>query len=548
MIRFVAAFLLLCGAAVAQPAVHDTLTIGVAQFPPDMHPDFVPTDAKLYLLYLGQRPVTQRDLTGRVVCRLCTEVPSLANGRVTVTAAADGTRQMDVLWTLRDDLVWADGVPVTTADAALAFAVGKSVDPTNAMDRLDIVDAHNFRVHRIELRYDFDSEVLPASNFLLPEHVEGPIFRAASGSLDYAQRSLYNRAPGTAGLWLGPYRVTSYNPSSLLTAEPNPFWHGPPVGFRHLAVRLIESTPALEANLLSGDIDVMASELGFPLTQLIRLDHAHADRFQVVYRTAGYIEQMAVALAHPPLDDRRVRQAILMGIDRGTMVAKLFEGHTQVAGELLAPDEVDFDPDIHPWPYDPAAAKKLLAEAGYTPGADGILVRADGTRLSIPLVTIAGNTARELEESVIQSQMKPLGIEITLRNQPARVMFGQTLKQRDFSGFVLYAHTPAPDTVPVTFLGSAGIPSAANGYFGGNYSGYANPDMDTALTAARQELDPAKRRTLWRRIHELMATDLPILPLFYYTVAYVQPRWLQGEAPPPLAASATAWIEQWRPR
>jgi peptide/nickel transport system substrate-binding protein len=214
----------------------------------------------------------------------------------------------------------------------------------------------------------------------------------------------------------------------------------------------------------------------------------------------------------------------------------------------VSPESAVYDPTARKYPYDPQAAKKLLREAGFTPGPDGILVGAEGRRLSIPITTTAGNALRELEEVVMQSQLKAIGVELTVKNEPARTMFGQTLRERKFDGFVLYTRTPVPNAVPWGFLGSRYIPSAANGYFGTNYSGYANPEMDAALDAARGELDPLKRRDDWRRIHALVAEDLPILPLFQWTIAFTQSKAMQGILPPRYGASATSWVEDWRPR
>ncbi|MBV9812106.1 MAG: peptide ABC transporter substrate-binding protein, partial [Acetobacteraceae bacterium] len=362
----------------------------------------------------------------------------------------------------------------------------------------------------------------------------------------YAEHSAYNRAPATPGLWLGPYRVTAYDPARELTTVANPYWKGPPVAYKQVVVRLIGSTPALMANLLSGDVDVLA-QLGFPLTQLIALEKQHGDRFDVFYRTTG-LEHLAPRLDQWPLSDRRVRQAVLQGIDRAQIAGRLFEGHQQVANELLSPAELDYDPGVKPWPYDPAASRALLASAGFRPGADGILVAPDGRRLVVTITTTAGNTQRELIETVMQSELKALGVELVIKNEPARTMFGETLRHRAFDGFVMYAWTPTLNAVPWSFLGSRFIPSEANGWSGINFQGYASPAMDTLLDTARGELDPEKRRADVRGIVALAAQDLPVLPLFYFGTGIVQPKRMTGLIPPPLAGNPTAWIEQWRPR
>jgi len=89
----------------AQPRTE--LTVGMTQFPPDMHPYITNTSIKDYIAGAVRRPMVGFTAAGEVICLLCTEVPSLANGRAKVVDRADGGKGMEVLFTLKPDLFWA---------------------------------------------------------------------------------------------------------------------------------------------------------------------------------------------------------------------------------------------------------------------------------------------------------------------------------------------------------------------------------------------------------------------------------------------------------
>ena len=103
-----------------------------------------------------------------------------------------------------------------------------------------------------------------------------------------------------------------------------------------------------------------------------------------------------------------------------------------------------------------------------------------------------------------------------------------------------------PEGVPRSSLHYKEIPSAANGWSGQNYPGYANPEMDKALDAAERELDAVKRRALFADIQKLAADDLPSLPLFFRVDPFVIPRPLKGVTPTGTLNSSTLWDEQRR--
>ena len=176
---------------------------------------------------------------------------------------------------------------------------------------------------------------------------------------------------------------------------------------------------------------------------------------------------------------------------------------------------------------------------------DGVRHNADGEPLAIELMTTAGNRTRELVQQVLQSQWQRLGIDVTIKNEPARVFFGETVRKRKFTGLAMFAWISSPENVPRTTLHSEEIPSEDNGWSGQNSTGYANPELDQLLDDLERELDKEKRRPMWEEVQETYATDLPAIPLYFRANPHIWPTWLQGVTPTGHQYSSTLWIEQW---
>ncbi len=541
------ATLLLSAIAAAQP--HRDLVVGMVQFPPDMHPNITNTSIKDYIANTSRRPMTGFSASGQVICLLCTEVPTLGNGRAKIVTRADGSAGMEVRFTLKPDLFWGDGKPVTAGDVAFAFTVSQSFTPSPTVDAVDAVDATNIRVTMKRVAYDFD-RFGSAFAVPLPEHIEGPIFRAASDPLDYGRKSEINRHPDNPGLWFGPYRVADFRPNEQITLLPNPHWKGSKPHFAKITMRLVENTAALQANLLAGDVDIVApGNLGITLDQINGLAKTAVDKFDIEFIPAvTSYEHLALKLENPLLGDKRVRQAMAMAIDRKTIIAKLFEGRLQIADSFMHPSLANYDPSVRSYPYDPKAARALLATAGFKPGPDGILLSPTGERFSLEITSTAGNRSRELVEQVLQTMFKSVGIELAVKNVPPRVFFGEVVRRREFTGIAMFQSDPPMDWVPITYFHSRFIPSAANNFSGVNYSGIANPGLDAALDAALGELDPTKRKPLWKTILDIAADEQAEINLFFSTSAVVAPKWMTGVRKVERFGTPTLWVEDWRPK
>jgi len=327
--------------------------------------------------------------------------------------------------------------------------------------------------------------------------------------------------------------------------EQNPTWAGEKPHFKRLVVKIIENTAALEANLLSGNVDYVLGELGLSLDQALAFEKRHKDKYVVIYKPALIYEHIDVNLDNPLLKDRRVRQAILMAIDRKAINDKLFEGKQPVANSDINPLDPMYSQTARHYGYDPAAAKKLLDEAGFATIRNGFRTNAAGERFSIEITTTAGNKIREQVAQVIQSQLRQVGIELRIKAEPPRI-FSEALNRRQFPALAMYAWVQSPEGVPRTLLYSTEIPTAENAWSGQNYPGYRNPAMDAALDGAERELNFDKRRALFAEIQRIHAEDLPVLPMFFRVDPFVIPKPLKGVTPTGHLNSSTLWIEQWR--
>jgi peptide/nickel transport system substrate-binding protein len=231
-------------------------------------------------------------------------------------------------------------------------------------------------------------------------------------------------------------------------------------------------------------------------------------------------------------------------MDRPTMVDRLFHGTQPVAATWVNPLSPNYDAAIAAVKFDLPGAKALLKDAGWTPGPDGICRNQAGDRLSLEFSTTAGNRLRELQQQVLQSNLRNACVEVSIKNEPARTLFGQTLKQRVYSGMVMYAWSSNVTETPFRTLGSGQIPTSANNYGGANYPGFSDAQMDADIEAAQGELDPAKGKAIWADMQRIYAEQLPVLPLWSRTApcrafaAACRHRPLQARRPQPAPGRA----------
>jgi peptide/nickel transport system substrate-binding protein len=533
----------------AAAQTHDVLTIGITQFPATLHPMIDSMAAKSYVLHMARRPLTTYDKDWKLVCLMCERLPTFENGGAKRVPLPDGKEGAEVTFRLPEGAKWGDGMPVSAADAIFAWEVGKhprsGVASGEGYRRILKVEAPDprtivFTQDRVTFNYNDFSQFE-----LLPEHIERKLFE--SDPETYRRRTAFDTDPANPALFNGPYRIADVQQGAAIVLVPNGQWNGPVPHFKRIVVRVVENTAALEANLLSGSIDYVAGELGFTLDQALALEKRHAARFDFTYVPSLLYEHIDLNLDMPVFRDKRVRQALLLASDREALVRQLFEGKQPVAASFVNPRDAVFDKSVAPYKFDLTQAQALLVAAGYDRVVNGVRQNAAGERLSFEFGTTSGNRIRETVQQVLQAQWKRAGIEVRIKNEPARVYFGETLRQRKFQ-MAMYAWFSSPEAVPRTTLHSESVPTADNSWSGQNQPGVRSAEMDAMIDAVERELDPEKRRAIWSRMQALYAAEAWVLPLYYRADPFAVPKWLAGIEPTGHQYYSTLRVEHWRPR
>jgi len=533
----------------APAAAKDELVIGISSLPSTFNPNTNPEAVKSYVIAMARRPFTVYDKDWKLVCLLCTELPTLENGKAKLETQPDGSQGIAVTYTIQPGATWGDGTPVSTDDVVFTWELGRNPkvgftdqELYRRISKVDVIDKKTFTLHRTKLEYDYNA----INDFdIVPAHLERA---AAADPENYTRRTLYDADTTNPGLWFGPYRITAVAPGAQVVLEPNPTWYGTKPFFKRITVRGIENSPAMEANLLSGSIDYVAGEVGFSLDQALGLEKRYGTRFDFTYKAGLIYTHIDLNLDNPILKDKRVRHALLYGIDRATLSQTLFAGKAPVANSWVNPLDWMADDTLPKYAYDPAKAAKLLDEAGWSKVEGGVRTNAAGERLSFELMAVAQVRSIEIIEQVLQSQWKKIGVDIRIKNEPARVFFGQTVRQRKYPAMAFFSWLSSPENVPRTILHSTQIPTAENNWSGQNDTDFKNAEVDSLIDKLEVELDKEKRRPLWRRLQEIYIEELPVLPLYFRADPFILPKWLTGIEPTGNQYYSTLWVENWRSR
>ena len=235
-----------------------------------------------------------------------------------------------------------------------------------------------------------------------------------------------------------------------------------------------------------------------------------------------------------PLDDRRVRQAILHAIDREAVVSEIWLGRHALAKGILPPGTLGFNPKLRGYPYDPSRARELLVQAGY-PGGRGL------PALSIWSSVRSEEVLREHER--IRKDLEAVGITAEFQYNTDWPSFSRAMQERKLPIFLRAWFADVPD--PENFLMKLFHSTSPF-----NYMGYANPAVDALLDKARDESDMARRVEVYRRAEELIVDDAPVIPISHQTYERLFQPYVKGVEVSGLGDSYIPFRKVWleRPR
>ena len=421
-------------------------------------------------------------------------------------------------FTIRDDAVWSDGTPITSADMAFSYgAIMSDIDTTleTAVASISAVNVIDDKTYEIVLN---GPNCAALSDFSAVRFL--PAHKFAADFSDF-ETSDMNQNPDISG---GPYILDSWAPDESQNYHANPnFWAGEPkipylvnrvIGDQAVVIQSLQSG-AVDYTPLQGDLFAQIADTSnlqsqaFPAISVnfLSMNWADANDPQPAFDAAGNpVEQPP----HPLFSDVNVRKAVAMGFNIDDVIATLgAAGATPLVGAVTPSIGWAYNSEIERYPYDPEGAAALLEEAGWV-DSDGDGVREkDGVPLAFTLKY--SNILQHFETTalVAQDQLNQIGFDVTLElvewaNYLDQVYFGQNYDVTAMSNSGGTA-VPDPNDFMTLLLSTEDVPGSGN-----NIASYVNPEIDALVEQARTVpgCAPEERAALYYQIQELAHNDV----------------------------------------
>ena len=444
-------------------------------------------------------------------------VPTIENGDV----SKDGMR---ITYRLRPDLRWSDGAPLTCQD--LKFTWQAVLNPKNNVVTTDGYkdigsitwsDPHVCVVRMKRLYAPFLQQLWSVNGNapILPAHL-----LAKYPNINDVP---YNQLPVTSG----PFMYAKWQHGVEVELKPNPYWPGPKPKLSEVIFKTMPDENTMLAQVQSHEVDLLArgSAHQWPQEQNIAGTKASAI-------PSFLFSHLDFNLERPLLRDRSLRMAIAMSIDKREIVDKLLHGLADIAWTDQSPKlSWAYDPTLPHYAHDTVAAGKLLDADGWIMGSDGIRHKG-GNALHLTLSAAAESSVGGQTETLIQAELKSVGIAITVKNAPTTVYF-----ENDANGIIqggkydlaLFAWSAAAD------------PDDSAIYSCGNFSPHGQNNMHwcnrratAAMDDALQTIDQTRRKADYRVVQQELLKDVPTIVFYFNRDVFVANTDLKGFSPSPV--------------
>ncbi len=460
----------------------------------------------------------------RIIPDLATEVPSPANGGV----SADGRT---LTYHLRRGVRWHDGVPLTSADVAFTFAEitdpkvnAPNTAPYSHVERIMTPDDHTVVVR---LRAPW----APAVGQLFCNGENGSII--PKHLLEHTT-DFNHDAFGIHPVGSGPLRLKSWERGARIILVPNAGYFAGAPKIKEVDISIVPDENTRLTLASSKELDI--APIGSP-NMLARLRRIPGYNVRLVQYTAG--TYLTINLSRDPFDDVRVREALVLALDRVRLRNTVYAGTATAAQSFIPPSSWAYAADNGSPPYDPALANRLLAQAGWRTGADGIRSRGD-RRLAFALSIASGaTTANELSQ-LMQQQWRAIGADVTIQSLPLNVLRSPdglwTMGRFDVS-LGTFIFDPDPDR-------SANLGSQFIGARGFNEGKYVSALSDRLTAQAVAVYTHAERAPIYAQLQRLWNKDLPVVPIAWPQAIYLVNSDLHGFRPEPV--NSDFWnVQEW---
>ena len=562
--------LLVSVAGWASPALNN-LVIGATQEPSNLCPWEGAADTKENLMGMFNIGLTYFDSEGVLRPGLATEIPTEENGRLILyrNAAGQITRQT-VIWTIRDDAFWSDGVAITSDDAIFTHKVQNTPEMlvttrafSGLIDKLERVSDKTFRIvyKAPNLFYSAVGGAIGLARHydIAPKHIWEPIYdqvmAGIAASPDKTTEIIEGQflgAPPSTGTGVvvgsGAFKLETWQINQFIRFSRRADFFLDPPGpaanyLREVTVRFIVAQPTLLSGIIAGEIEA-SDDIGLAGLDPVILRAQLGGIAGVEVTASGFIEKLNFNLftqcqeaADLLLGDKRTRQAIIRAIDREDLATTVYPGAT-VSNSFIVAGDIGYNNSLNEWEYDPAAASALLAALGWADtDGDGVLERttADGREIEFRLHWVATTADFRIRTGeILQEFLADVGIRLDVENLPGSVVFASEYINHGadcaWRGIFEYAEAGGIGQAPADPLCNElwandllevpadalleNVPLPDNGYGGTGITGWVSDTFDQLRADALQEFDVVARSAIVREMQELYNEELPTVPLY----------------------------------
>lgn len=385
----------------------------------------------------------------------------------------------------------------------------------------DVIFTYNIMMHpktitALKVRYEFIAEAKKIDKHTVRFTLKRPIMNALpkftfkiipefgpSNPAYLSREDAFVQHPIGTGPYV--YQETTANGEIVLEANPH-YFKGAAKIARFVAKPFADQNimnQALTYNQI--DMSVLVNPRNVPEIQgdkRLRLQPYNA----LSYSFFGY------NVRNPLLADSRVRKAFTLAINRNEMLSSFFNGQGTVISGPFAPGSWAYNLDVKPQPYNPAGAELLLAQAGFKKGGDGILAK-DGRKLALSLKVPIAQESEATKRVVLafKNYLQRVGAQINVEFLEWESWKKAVFLEHDFD--IMFASWVFDDSADISSL----FHSAEIGAWRNNFGGYSNPEVDSLLVESKLTLDHEKRRTIYRKLHEMLADEAPYTFLWTLT-------------------------------
>ena len=474
---------------------------------------------------VGQNPVTLER-----VPILAEELPSIKKGTWKIDYQK---KTMVTVYKLRPGLKWHDGKPYTSKDFEFGWQIAKHPEfpmpdrlVPELISKIEAPDDRTIVIHWKDL-YNEAYAIQYTHVRAFPRHLLQDAFNAGDMK-SFANHPFWNKNFVGAG----PYRVVEWDAGNRMELEAfRDFPLGRPKIDR-VTVRVVEDSNTNLAAVLAGEVDFcMRSTISFDGAMILKSQWEKEGKGKVYISPASW-SWLSLSRDNPWFSDVRVRRALMHAIDREAMAQNMFRGEKLVSHLPLSRIRKSFKKALATatiYKYDPESAKQLLAEAGWKPGTDGVLVNDKGERMDFEFRCQAGRRDHEQAQAIISDYWKKIGVRANIKNLPSRLLNSAENRNR-WPGAHIGSHNVTVEEWSERFH-TKNIPAPENKFAVENVSGWNDPRKDAILDELNSIITQDRSEKLQLEFIKMFTEALPVFPLFYGPEVLVAKRGLTAITP-----------------